>query len=673
METLFVYLGKSSGLIALFYLAYYLILQKETFFISNRWFLLAGLITSTLLPLLFFTKIIWVNPSPTNLNWSKVSVTTPIENESIEINWYLIFGIVYGIGIVLFLLKLVFDLYSLSKIIKGKKIQKQANFKFIDVTESISPFSYLNYIVYNSSLYSESELENILEHEKVHSSQVHTADVLISRLFCIAFWFNPFVWLYKKAIDQNLEFIADSEASKNSSDKKAYQLTLLKITTQENCVALTNHFYQSLIKKRIVMLNKNQSKKRNSWKYAFVLPLLGAFVFFFQVKIVAQEISSKNTTKNKSEIIITIDKNFSDKELKKETELFKKVYDCDLIFSEIERNSDNEIIGITVNYNKDIYGNGTYKQHSKNTIESFYIKRDVSNKINISNASLDKKLNENKTKDNEIKIPLDEEILTENALKPEDAIKKYGKEGKNSAVEISTINSEEKIKGFEKKMKLHNKDFENLNKRQEADTLSFDKNLASFEKDIAVFDKDMESLDKIEKENNKSREVKINKVKVNKLKYSEQAKADAVQAKTDAKQAKKDAIQAKIDRVQAKKDSEQAKADAVQAKTDAKQAKKDAIQAKIDRDHAKKDSEQAKTDVLQIKIESKPIIIINGKRTEASMEDINKLDPNLIQSMNILKGKNTTEKYGKNGKNGAIEIITKENVDILKSSNKKVK
>jgi hypothetical protein len=106
------------------------------------------------------------------------------------------------------------------------------------------------------------------------------------------------VWLYKKAVLQNLEFIADSEASKKISDKKAYQLTLLKITTQENCVVLTNHFYQSLIKKRIVMLNKNQSNKRNYWKYAVVLPLLGAFVFFFQVEVVAQE---KTTPKQENE------------------------------------------------------------------------------------------------------------------------------------------------------------------------------------------------------------------------------------------------------------------------------------------------------------------------------------------------------------------------------------
>ena len=358
METLFIYLIKSSGLIGMFYLSYFFLLRKETFFNSNRWFLLAGLISSVVLPLVVFTKIVWVDPTPTNFDWSKIPVTNTVENEVFEINWYLVFAFVYSIGILAFLVKFAFDFFSLSKVLRGKTIQHQADFKFIDVNENVSPFSYFNSIVYNSSLYSETELENILEHEKVHSSQNHTIDVLISRLFCIVFWFNPLVWLYKNAISQNLEFIADSEASKIISDKKAYQLTLLKITTQENCVAITNHFYQSLIKKRIVMLNKNQSNKRNSWKYLFVLPLLGAFVFFFQVKVIAQEKVSEQTVVENSKTVensvdvYKINKNTTDAELKEKIKTLKEKYDVTLAFSGVERNSKNELTAIEVDLKK---------------------------------------------------------------------------------------------------------------------------------------------------------------------------------------------------------------------------------------------------------------------------------------------------------------------------------
>ena len=309
METLFIYLVKSSGLLAVFFLSYHIMLRKETFFTSNRWFLLAGLITSVVLPLVVFTKIIWVEPVVTNNGWSNIPVSNYTEEESLQDYFPLLSVLAYGIGLLLLLAKFVYDFYSLRTVLKGKSIQQKADFKFIDIKENLAPFSYFNTIVYNSALYSATELENILEHEKIHSEQHHTVDVLISRLFCIVFWFNPFIWLYKKAILQNLEFIADSEALKKISDKKAYQITLLKITTQENCVAITNHFYQSLIKKRIVMLNKNQSKKSNSWKYLPILPALLAFVLLFQIEVVAQE--------KVKEMITTVKEN-SENELKTE-------------------------------------------------------------------------------------------------------------------------------------------------------------------------------------------------------------------------------------------------------------------------------------------------------------------------------------------------------------------
>ena len=250
MEALYLYLLKSSSLLVLFFLAYYFLLRKETFFTSNRWFLLLGLFTSVVLPLVVYTKIIWVNPTPVNYDWSALPISTIVDEDHSQEYIYLGLAVLYCIGTLFLLTKFSFDFYSLQKIVKGKTIKRQADFKFIDLQDNLAPFSFFNTIVYNSSLYSSSELENILEHEKVHSEQNHTVDVLISRLFCILFWFNPFIWMYKKAILQNLEFIADSEATKKISDKKAYQLTLLKITTHENCVAMTNHFYQSLIKKR---------------------------------------------------------------------------------------------------------------------------------------------------------------------------------------------------------------------------------------------------------------------------------------------------------------------------------------------------------------------------------------------------------------------------------------
>ena len=371
MEALFIFILKSGGLLAMFYFAYILLLRKETFFNSSRWFLIAGLLTSVILPFVVYTKVIWITPAPvatekiynntTNLDssaevapYAYTNIPETVTEKSFEINWDLVYLIIYSIGFIAFMVKFAFDFYSLNCVLKGKKIQQQEDFKFIDVNENIAPFSYFDYIVYNSSLYTATELENILEHEKVHSDQHHTIDVLISRIFCILFWFNPIVWLYKKAILQNLEFIADREASKKISDKKAYQYTLLKITTHETCVAITNHFYQSLIKKRIVMLNKNQSKKRNYWKYYAVIPALAAFVLLFQIQTIAQEkrtqkenVIQKDTIKETQEIF-KITKNSTDQELKQFTEKLKASHNLDVEVSDVKRNAEKELTAIQI-------------------------------------------------------------------------------------------------------------------------------------------------------------------------------------------------------------------------------------------------------------------------------------------------------------------------------------
>jgi hypothetical protein len=209
METIFLYLLKSSGLIAVFFLAYHFLLRKETFFKSNRWFLLLGLVTCIVLPLVTFKKIVWIVPKPmvvdyVNMPQVPVSVIQTPKAEHFEMDWLLVVAGIYAIGIIIFLFKLAFDFSGLIKVLKGKTVTQQADFKFIDVDEKVSPFSYFNYIVYNSSMYTQNELENILEHEKVHCEQNHSMDVLVARIFCIVFWYNPFVWLYQKQFCRTL-------------------------------------------------------------------------------------------------------------------------------------------------------------------------------------------------------------------------------------------------------------------------------------------------------------------------------------------------------------------------------------------------------------------------------------------------------------------------------------
>lgn len=54
---------------------------------------------------------------------------------------------------------------------------------------------------------------------------------------------------------------------------------------------------------------------------------------------------------------------------------------------------------------------------------------------------------------------------------------------------------------------------------------------------------------------------------------------------------------------------------------------------------------------------AKPLIVIDGKITVDL--DLNKINPNTIESINVLKGEKAIEKYAEKGANGVIEITTK--------------
>ena len=110
MEALFIYIAKSSGLVVLFYCAYYFLLRKETFFNSNRWFLLAGLVTSVILPFIVYTKVIWVDTVPTQtLNYSSAILSQNIPKETFLINWNWVLLSIYIVGFLAFMVKFLID------------------------------------------------------------------------------------------------------------------------------------------------------------------------------------------------------------------------------------------------------------------------------------------------------------------------------------------------------------------------------------------------------------------------------------------------------------------------------------------------------------------------------------------------------------------------------------
>lgn len=286
------YLLKLSISFAVVYLFYALVLRRLTFYTLNRWYLLGYSLIS------FFIPFVDINPLLERGAWNENMVVQLIPivghygdrqaSSSIPNVWILLSGILV-IGMVVMLTRLLIQYISLRKIRRRSELISDEQVKIYQVNKMIIPFSFGRSIFINQHQHNELELKEIIRHEFIHVKQRHTADILWSELLCLLNWYNPFAWLIRKAIRQNLEFIADHHVLKAGLDRKQYQYLLLKVVGVP-AFAITSQFNFSSLKKRIAMMNKMRSAKVHLVKFLFVLPLVTVLLLAFRNAAIKQDI-----------------------------------------------------------------------------------------------------------------------------------------------------------------------------------------------------------------------------------------------------------------------------------------------------------------------------------------------------------------------------------------------
>jgi Zn-dependent protease with chaperone function len=193
METIFIYIFKVNALLVLFYLVYQFALSKETFYKQSRWFLLSGLFVSLVLPFVTFTKIEYyevkrmVSNSIENNEIQILPISKEVMQEPLLTNQEIVF-LIYGIICFGFLIKTVFDFIKLFKIINISNSEKRNKLVYVNTNLVHTPFSFFNYIIFNSDVIHPTELEKIIKHEEAHSNQKHSLDTLVAQFFIILFW-----------------------------------------------------------------------------------------------------------------------------------------------------------------------------------------------------------------------------------------------------------------------------------------------------------------------------------------------------------------------------------------------------------------------------------------------------------------------------------------------------
>jgi hypothetical protein len=114
----------------------------------------------------------------------------------------------------------------------------------------------------------------ILDHEAVHARERHFYDILIAELLLTLQWFNPFARLQAQAIRNNLEFRAD-DLVVGKWDMQKYSLTILSMVANRLKPPLFTELTSSNLKRRIIMMKSNTTRKYNRMGRLIIIPVLG--------------------------------------------------------------------------------------------------------------------------------------------------------------------------------------------------------------------------------------------------------------------------------------------------------------------------------------------------------------------------------------------------------------
>ena len=283
------YLLKLSIGLSVVWLFYQLVLRRLTFYNWNRWFLLVYSLLAFYFPFINLSPVL----QRTEFMNTPIVQIIPVMDKIASNDHHLSIGtwewivLLVGLGSSILLVRLIIHHISFLQLRRSAKLLLDLPVKLYQVDKKIIPFSYGDSIFINQHQYSEEELKDIIRHEFVHVKQKHSVDMLWAECLCIFNWYNPFAWLIRTAIRQNLEFIADSKVVQAGIDKKQYQYLLLKVVGVSQYSIASNFNFTSL-KTRIAMMNKLKSAKVHLIRFLLTVPLIAVVLLSFRNNISIQ-------------------------------------------------------------------------------------------------------------------------------------------------------------------------------------------------------------------------------------------------------------------------------------------------------------------------------------------------------------------------------------------------
>jgi TonB-dependent SusC/RagA subfamily outer membrane receptor len=208
------------------------------------------------------------------------SIEQDVIIKSSQFNWDNLLLIIAISITLLLIIRFVKSLWNIRKLIKQYPLKKLVNLYLVMTDVKGTPFSFFNYIFWNTSIDLNSEVgKKILAHEVVHIDENHSFDKLLIELQLIIGWFNPITWLIRNELYLIHEFIADQKSIQNNDTSILAELLLTSAyPTQQHL--LSNSFFFSPIKRRIQMFTTTNTKF-SYLRRLTIMPIMAAMILLF--------------------------------------------------------------------------------------------------------------------------------------------------------------------------------------------------------------------------------------------------------------------------------------------------------------------------------------------------------------------------------------------------------
>lgn len=280
-----IYLLEISGVFIALYFFYCLCLKGMTFHNTNRMILLLMIPLSFAVPHIsidFVSNYSIANTTVPLLTEDFESINIPkesllIKNEVINLEQLLL--VIYILGFGFKFLALLWSVVKLMIIKRKATVVAKDQFSIMKANVSTA-FSCFNWIFLPINSSNDEEL--IIEHEKNHSRVMHSFDLIISEIFIAIFWFNPFVYFFRRDLKSVHEFQVDSMLLQSGIKKSDYlQIMLSNLVFNHRVEGLYSYFNGLIIKKRVEMITRNKSTKWQLIRYILLLPIIGVMTMSF--------------------------------------------------------------------------------------------------------------------------------------------------------------------------------------------------------------------------------------------------------------------------------------------------------------------------------------------------------------------------------------------------------